>query len=407
LFFAGDQIYEGDFVPVDGRGGKITIDDYLYKWLRFCWSFGELTRGTPAVMIPDDHDVGHGNIWGAGGRKAVKRPGLTAQDSGGYRMPPRFVNAVHRTQTSHLPDSSDNAPIDQGISAYHCDYDLGGVSFIVLADRMFKESPSVACPTGEFKNGWPQAEGFHAPTQADVPDAPLLGNRQEVFLDEWAMRDDDRWASVVLSQTLFANMATLPPKASSGSVLASLGFPEEGEYPENWHLATDGDSNGWPQSGRNRALTRMAKAGTVHIAGDQHLGSLVEYGVHEQGDAGWGFCVPAVSNTWPRRWWPPQRGANQVEGAPRYTGEYEDGFGNLVRVHAVANPAKSGRLPANLHNRMPGYGIIRFDQPSNTVTFECWKRPQLGIDEDPVQFRGWPVTTQLPVGSTKKAAQGQ
>lgn len=396
LFFAGDQIYEGDFVPVDGRGGKITIDDYLYKWLRFCWSFGDLTRMTPAVVIPDDHDVNHGNIWGAGGRRAVKRDGHSAQDSGGYRMPARFVNAVHRTQTSHLPDSTDNAPIDQGISTYHCDYDLGGVSFIVLADRMFKESPAVACPAGEFKNGWPQAEGFDAATQADVPDAPLLGDRQEAFLDEWATRDDDRWASCVLSQTLFANMATLPPGATSGGVLPGLGFPEPGEYPEDWHLATDGDSNGWPQSGRNRALERMAKVGTVHIAGDQHLGSLVEYGVHEHGDAGWGFCVPAISNTWPRRWWPPEPGANRVDGAPPYTGEYEDGFGNLVRVHAVANPIKSGRVPSNLHDRMPGYGIIRFDQPAGTVTFECWKRPQLGVDDVPVQYPGWPVTAPLP-----------
>jgi len=396
LFFAGDQIYEGDFVPVDNRGGKITINDYLYKWLRFCWSFGDLTRNTPSVVIPDDHDVGHGNVWGAGGRKAIRRDGMTAQDSGGYRMPARFVNVVHRTQTSHLPDSTDSAPIEQGITTYHCDYDLGGVSFIVLADRMFKESPSVACPAGEFKNGWPQAEGFDAKTQADNPDTPLLGGRQEAFLEDWATREDDRWASCVLSQTIFANMATLPPGASSGGVLPGLGFPEPGEYPENWHFATDGDSNGWPQSGRNRALTSMRKAGTVHVAGDQHLGSLVEYGVDAQGDAGWGFCVPAISNTWPRRWWPPHAGENHVEGMPRYTGEYEDGFGNLVRVHAVANPIKSGRKPTNLHNRMPGYGMVRFDRATGTVTFECWKRPQLGIDEDPVQYPGWPVTAPLP-----------
>ncbi|MCH2136086.1 MAG: alkaline phosphatase D family protein [Phycisphaerales bacterium] len=396
LFFAGDQIYEGDFVGVDGRGGKITIDDYLYKWLRFCWSFRDLTRVTPSIVIPDDHDVNHGNIWGAGGRKARKRDGLTAQDSGGYKMPPRFVNAVHRTQTSHLPESTDSAPIEQGITTYHCDFDLGGVSFIVLADRMFKESPSVACPEGEFRNGWPQAEGFDAKTQADVPDAPLLGDRQEAFLDAWATREDDRWASCVLSQTLFANMATLPPGAKSGGVLPGLGFPQPGEYPENWVLATDGDSNGWPQSGRNRALERMAKVGTVHVCGDQHLGSLIEYGVHEHGDAGWGFCVPAVSNTWPRRWWPPSSGENHVEGEPRYTGEYEDGFGNKVRVHAVANPAKSGRVPANLHDRMPGYGIVRFDMPSKSVTFECWKRPQLGVDELPTQYPGWPRTAPLP-----------
>ena len=80
---------------------------------------------------------------------------------------------------------------------------------------------------------------------------------------------------------------------------------------------------------------------------------------------------------------------------PRYTGEYEDGFGNLVRVHAVANPAKSGRQPSNLHDRMPGYGIVRFDRNAGTVTFECYRRPQLGVDEAPLQFPGWPVTAPL------------
>ncbi|MCH2138611.1 MAG: alkaline phosphatase D family protein [Phycisphaerales bacterium] len=395
LFFSGDQIYEGDFVPVDGRGGKITIDDYLYKWLRYCWSFGDLTRTTPSVVIPDDHDVNHGNIWGAGGRKAQARDGMTVQDSGGYKMPPRFVNMVHRTQTSHLPDSHDDAPIEQGISTYHCDFDLGGMSFIVLADRMFKESPTVACPEGNFKNGWPQADGFDAKTQADVPDAPLLGDRQEAFLDQWATRDDDRWASCVLSQTIFANMATLPPGATSGGVLPGLGFPEPGEYPENWQFASDADSNGWPQSGRDRAVRSMAKAGAVHIAGDQHLASLIEYGVDAHGDGGWAFCVPAVANTWPRRWWPSSPGGNHQAGMPRYTGEYEDGFGNLVRVHAVANPAKSGRQPSNLHDRMPGYGIVRFDRNAGTVTFECYRRPQLGVDEAPLQFPGWPVTAPL------------
>ena len=72
LFFAGDQIYEGDLVPVDNRSPDIALLDYLYKWYRFCWSFGELTRDRPTVTIPDDHDVYHGNIWGAG-RQACRQ----------------------------------------------------------------------------------------------------------------------------------------------------------------------------------------------------------------------------------------------------------------------------------------------------------------------------------------------
>jgi len=135
----------------------------------------------------------------------------------------------------------------------------------------------------------------------------------------------------------------------------------------------------------------MAKAGAIHVCGDQHLGAVVEYGVDTFDDGVWAFSVPAVSNSWPRRWFPPVPGENAVPRFP-YTGEYFDGFGNRIRVHAVANPVKSGRHPANLHDRMPGYGILRLDRDAGTTTVECWRRPQLGIEEAPSQYPGWPVT---------------
>ena len=388
IFFAGDQIYEGDLTPVDSHNLAL---DYLYKWFRWCWAFRDLTRDTPTVVIPDDHDVYHGNIWGAGGKRALKTAELTAQDAGGYRYPAEFVNAVHRTQTSHLPEPADAAPIAQGISVYFTDLSWGGVSCAILDDRMFKSSPAAMVPEGKFRNGWPQAEGFDAATQSDVPGAELLGPRQEAFLDAWASRDDARWASLVLGQTPFCNLATLPEGAKNGGVLPSLPLLAPGEYPQGYHLAADADSNGWPQTPRDRAVRSMAKAGAIHVCGDQHLGAVVEYGVDTFDDGVWAFSVPAVSNSWPRRWFPPVSGENAVPGFP-YTGEYFDGFGNRIRVHAVANPVKSGRHPANLHDRMPGYGILRLDRDAGTTTVECWRRPQLGIEEAPSQYPGWPVT---------------
>ena len=388
LFFAGDQIYEGDLTPVDTKNLNL---DYLYKWYRWCWAFGELTRDRPTVVIPDDHDVYHGNIWGAGGKRAVKADGLSAQDSGGYRYPAEFVNVVHRTQTSHLPDSPDPAPIEQGISVYFTDLDWGGVSSAILGDRMFKSSPSVAVPQGKFRNGWPQAEGFDARTEADVPGAELLGPRQERFLQAWATRQDDRFASLVLSQTPFCNLATLPPEASDGGVLPRTVLPPAGGYPDGYTLASDGDSNGWPQTPRDRAVRSMAAAKAIHICGDQHLGAVVEYGVDTFDDGVWAFSVPAISNTWPRRWFPPEGGKNRKTGAPKYTGEFFDGFGNRIRVSAVANPQESGRHPSNLHDRMPGYGIIRLNRSSGEATLECWRRPQRGVAEPASQYPGWPI----------------
>ena len=101
----------------------------------------------------------------------------------------------------------------------------------------------------------------------------------------------------------------------------------------------------------------MRKGLAFHIAGDQHLGSTIQYGIDDWNDAGWALCVPSVANVFPRRWFPPQPGRNQKPGAPRYTGEFTEGFGNKVTVHAVSNPHDVAAEPAELHRRAPGYGI--------------------------------------------------
>jgi len=141
------------------------------------------------------------------------------------------------------------------------------------------------------------------------------------------------------------------------------------------YLRADLDSNGWPQSGRNRALRAMGNA--VHIAGDQHLASLIRHGIDEHDDGPWSFCVPSIANFYPRMWKPP--------GPASPLGQHRDGFGNRVTVHAVANPRKTGN---ELHDGMPGYGIIRFHKRKGEVTFECWSRKG-------DQYEGWPRTVKV------------
>jgi len=393
LFFAGDQIYEGDLDPAIYDPPESARLDYLYKWYRWCWAFGELTRSIPTVTIPDDHDVYHGNLWGAGGRRALADPerGLSAQDSGGYKMSSRFVNMVHRTQTSHLPDAVDPAPIEQGISVYFTRLDWAGVSFAILADRQFKSSASVTVPEGQVVNGWFQADGFDPVTGSDTPGSVLLGERQLRFLADWSADwSGGTWMKTVLSQTLFCNVATIPEKAGGGAVLPSLPVLPLGEHPEDFKLAADTDSNGWPRSGRDRAVTLFRRAKAFHLAGDQHLGSLVQYGLADHRDAVVAFCSPAIANTWPRRWHPPIDGTNREPGAPEWTGDFRDGFGNAMTVWAVANPAQSGHDPAGLHDRMPGYGIVRLDRRSREIRFECWPRWVDPSDVDARQYPGWP-----------------
>ena len=391
LFFSGDQIYEGGS-PTRKDTAHLHLD-YLYKWYLFCLSYRSLTRDIPSIIIPDDHDVFHGNLWGCGGR--ATQPGLkgaAAQDSGGYVYPPEFVNMVQRTQTSHLPDPYDPTPALQGISVYYTEVNYGGVSLAVVEDRKFKSAPKPLLPQAKVWNGWAQNPAFNPKTQADVPQATLLGKRQLEFLEKWAADwSNQTWMKVVLSQTIFANLATLPRGAKSGSVIPSLPILEKGEYPENYVPVADMDSNGWPPSGRRRALRVMRKAFAFHVAGDQHLGSTIQYGLDDWHDASFALCVPSVVNAWPRRWFPPSPGRNHRPGAPRYTGDYEDGFGNKMSVYAVANPYRTGRQPAALYDLATGYGIVRMNRRTREIVFENWPRWA-----DPAgggrPYDDWPVT---------------
>ncbi len=394
LFFSGDQIYE----RVAGYGiqttplEKATLD-YLRKWYLYGWAYGELMKDLPTIAIPDDHDVYHGNIWGEGG-KAAQQEGnnFDRQDSGGFKMPPEWVNMVIKTQTAHLPAPYDPSPMKQGINVFYTDMLYGGISFAILEDRYFKSAPKALVPNGQVRNGWPQNRRFNAKTQADVRGAVLLGDRQLTFLEDWA--DDwsgGAWMKVLLSQTIFANVATLPEDAYDDGVVPKLRILEPGEYAENDRPVSDMDSNGWPQTGRNKALRILRKAFAFHLAGDQHLGSTIQYGVDAYGDAPYALCVPSISNVFPRRWYPQEPGGNWQEGMPRYAGDFEDGFGNKMTVLAISNPYYTGREPSVLYDRATGYGIVRFNQESRKISLANWARDTDPMVEGAKPYPGWPI----------------
>ncbi|MFC2167343.1 alkaline phosphatase D family protein, partial [Acidobacteriota bacterium] len=391
LFFSGDQVYEG--ASPTGADLSQPYLDYLYKWYLWCWAFRDLTRDIPSVVIPDDHDVFHGNVWGAEGKPTDKGlSGANAQDSGGYKLPPEFVNMVQRTQTSHLPDPFDPTPVKQGIDVYYSSILYGGISFAVIEDRKFKSAPKQLIPEAKVQNGWAQNPDFDAKESADAPGAKLLGNRQLDFLEQWAADwSSGTWMKVLLSQTLFSNIATLPEGALSGSIIPSLEVLPINGYAENDHPVSDMDSNGWPQTGRNKAIKIIRKGFAVHLSGDQHLGSTIRYGVDNWNDSGYALCTPSIANFWPRRWYPNTPGKNRLPGSPRNTGEYEDGFGNKITVHAVSNPHISGKEPFGLHNMSPGYAIARFSRNSREISLENWPRWADPKNPEHHPYPGWPV----------------
>ena len=406
LYFAGDQIYEGDLTPAVRAPLEAALGDYLTKWYRHGWSFGELTRRLPTVVVTDDHDVYHGNIWGNAGRRE-EAEALSKQDRGGYVMQPEFVNAVHRTQVAHLPATHAAEPLEGGITPYHTVLQWGGGSFAILSDRMYKSPPAVVVTEGEVRNGWAQAEGFDAATQADVEEARLLGEDQLSMLDAWSRTArSDLWFRACLSQTPFANVATIPEDATSGSVIPRMAVPAPGEYVRGDKRAADMDSNGWPQSGRDRAVRALRAAGAFHLAGDQHLGSTLRYGVDAFDDAGVVLASPAVANTWPRRWYPDpadrQPGGALEPGALSPLGRFLDGFGNRMTILAVANPRRSGVEPARLHDRGPGYGVARVRRTESggvELTLENWPRHVDPTAPGAGPYEGWPVVVPLdPLG---------
>ncbi|NOR74557.1 MAG: twin-arginine translocation pathway signal protein [Draconibacterium sp.] len=405
LFFSGDQIYE----RVAGYGLQrapvnMAILDYLRKWYIYGWAYGDLLRKTPSVSIPDDHDVFHGNVWGNGGKAAIKTGSAKdQQDSGGYKMPAIFVNVVDRTQTGHLPDPYDPTSIKQGIGVYYTELNYGGISFAIIEDRKFKSAPKSLLPQADISNGWAQNSEFDAANDAFHPDAKLLGDRQLEFLENWIAKWDNKAEmKTLLSATIFNNVATLPTTAKSDDVVPKLEVFSQTGYAPNDVMVSDFDSNAWPQTGRNNALKIIRKGFAFHIAGDQHLGSSIQYGTDEFGDAGFAICVPSISNIWPRRFYPQKEGGNHKQGDPKYTGDFEDGFGNKMTVLAISNPFKSGKEPASLYDRATGYGIITFDKSARTITFANWSRfadPTKG--EKP--YKGWPITVSQEDNYGRKA----
>lgn len=406
--FLGDQLYEshGGFGVQHGPVEKAALD-WLRKWYMFGWSYREIFRHIPSAFIPDDHDVYHGNIWGQGGKDAPVDEGwgYMAQDKGGYKMPPEWVNMIQRAQTSNLPDPYDPTPVEQDISVYYTDWTYGGISFAILEDRKFKTAPKNVLPEeAKVTNGFIQNRDFDIKKYYDI-DADLLGDRQLTFLENWASDwSQGTQMKAVLSQTNFCTVATLPEGSIIDEIVPSLPIPKKGEYVTGDAPTTDMDSNGWPQKGRDEALRTIRKSFALHIAGDQHLASTVQYGIEEYGDSGFAFAGPALNNIWPRRWWPPVPENHQpLAGRAKNTGNFEDGFGNKMTIYAVGNPVQTNREPGLIYDRATGYGMVIFDKKERTMRIECWPR-YTDPEMDPEgQYDGWPITIKQDENYGRKA----
>lgn len=357
LFFSGDQSYDHRL--------------HYQAWLLFGKQFGDILRDRPSVCIPDDHDVGQSNLWGENG---VDEAASEAGAEGGYFWSPQYVNSVQNAQTWHLPDPVDPAPIHRGIGVYFTALNVGRLGLAVIEDRKFKTGPA-----GFVTHSGPRPDHITDPDfdrrAVDLPDARLLGERQLRFLRTWGQDWRGQHMKAVLSQTVFANAAHL-----------------HGKY--DYRLVADLDSNGWPQSGRNRALEEIRRFYGLMIGGDQHLATVIHHGVNQFGDAGYSFCVPSIVNFYNRWWVPDQPPLRSIKGPLPHLGDYLDGLHNKITMHAYANPdpARRNKYAGEWGERADGYGLIRFNMKTRKITMECWPR---GVDvtaADAEQYPGWPIT---------------
>ncbi len=407
LAFLGDQIYEGVGGYghlVDQQSNERALVCYLRKFAMHGWIWRDLLRDIPSVTLPDDHDVFHGNLWGNGGKRANVAKGYTsvAQDTGGYKMSPDFVNVVHATQTGNLPSPIDPTPCDNQISVYFTQWQYGPLDMAILADRQFKTAPAEFLPDGRIENGWPKNSTYYASPPPDAPKAELLGPRQEAFLGRWAAKADATTPiRLVLSQSPWAAPQTLPAAAQSDADVPNMKTLKPGEYAPDDCPKPDFDSNGWPQGKRKLALGLMKKAGALHVTGDQHLGSTGQYGLAAFRDGPWWISTPATANIWPRRWMPAAKGTNPRPGDPRETGDFTDGFGNKITIAAVANPCDIDREPARLFDRAVGYTILTCDPAAGAVTLANW--PYWASPAKPAPdnapYPGWPITINPKTGT--------
>lgn len=400
LFWTGDQVYEpvGGFGVMETRDPELLVpsmQDYLRKWYIFGWATRDLTREIPSACMPDDHDMFHGNIWGCGGKQGANGVVLdsdTEDDSGGYKMPARWVNMVQRTQTAHLPDPFDPTPILQGITVYYTSLRWGGISFAILEDRKWKSAPKAQCPQAQITNGFPDNPLWDA-RKDDVTTAELLGRRQLDFLEYWAADwSGGTWMKFAVSQTLFACLQTTPTGDPNDSLDPELPILPVGQYAPNDWLVADHDSGAWPQHGRNEAIRKWRKGFAMHLSGDQHLGTTSHYGVDEFRDGVHAVCTPAISNIFPRRWFPAQPGKNALAGK-RNTGDFHDRFGNRITVLGVANPHQyTGPGLEGLRYRATGYTILRCNRQSREIEVTMWPRWVDPSQAGAKPYDGWPIT---------------
>jgi len=255
----------------------------------------------------------------------------------------------------HHPDPYDPTPVQRSIAAYYTSLDLGGVSFALINDRKFKSAPGDILEAMEplfkmrgdknySKMDTINEESFD--TRAlDREDLTLLGQRQLDFLKDWG--------------------------SSSGTLKAVL---SQSPFCQPHHLmVADFDSNGWPQSGRKRALEVIRDANAIMVHGDLHFSTLVQQGIEDWEDAGWSFTLPAVSTAMHRAWRPKVDG--QTDRLECLTTQVDSSMDGKTKLRSGLQPIPTpSLLKMNTKAKVDSYSTTCAMEALDTASYDSTKQ---------------------------------
>ena len=267
LFFSGDQSY-------DHRA-------HTAAWLLFRSAVRRDRQGSP-----DDHDS----------RRPRRRPGQPlGRRRQGLQAAGRCRRRLHHAGRlrEYGSASANRQParsvrpdtIEQDITVYYTSLNVGGIDFAIIEDRKFKTGPAGLVPQMGPRPDHINEPDYDRQCDRSCPRPVCSANVSSKFLHEWGQEWDGVEMKAVLSQTIFAGGAHIHGSHKS-------------------RLIADLDSNGWPQSGRARALEEIRRCFALHIAGDQHLATVIHHGINHWEDSCYSFCVPSIVNYYGRWWWP-------------------------------------------------------------------------------------------------------
>jgi hypothetical protein len=370
LVYAGNQVNRAYPVQWDRDQPRQAYLDYLYRWYLFCWANQELSRNKPSLILPAPQDFYQDSLWGG---TALKQQKDFQAARGGYKMPPPFVNMVQRTQSGHLPPPYDPSPNKQGIPALYTDLIYGNIGFAFVEARKFKTPPE------------------NQPN-VDYTLPALYGERQEQFLREWAKDWSQTDMKVVLSQEALSCLySERPSSLLKGKSNPSAVFPNDRDGLK-LQKAQNRNTNGWPAAGRKKALQEIRKAHALVITGGNNPAHLIQHGIQTWGDASYAFGLLQATPRHNRGWYLSDSTHQHRMSPLSYSGNFRDGFNNLISIKALTNPFQENRTgQKNLNGT--GFGTVRFDRSERRATLAVWP-----ISDNPAYagpYPGWPVSIQM------------